>query len=64
MISDDLVGDLTGAKALGMKTSLVLSGKIASVEEVKSIVESGADRVAKRIGDLLNIGSGDRHELG
>jgi len=54
MISDDLVGDLAGAKALGMKTSLVLSGKIASVEEVKSIVKNSADRVAKTIGDLLN----------
>ena len=54
VISDDLKGDLIGAKALGMKTSLVLSGKISSVEEVKSIIESGADRTAKRIGDLFN----------
>jgi len=63
MISDDLVGDLTGAKSLSMKTSLVLSGKITSVEEVKSIIKSGADRVANDIGVLLNIRSGDRHEL-
>jgi len=54
MISDDLVGDLTGAKELGMKTSLVLTGKISSVEEVKSIVKVGADRVAKSIKDLFD----------
>ncbi|SFP40462.1 HAD-IIA family hydrolase [Hydrogenimonas thermophila] len=63
MISDDLKGDLSGAKALGMKTSLVLSGKISSIEEVKSIVKNSADIVAKTIGDVLNIGSGDWHEL-
>ena len=63
MISDDLVGDLTGAKALGMKTSLVLSGKIASIEEVKSVVKNSADRVADNIGVLLNRGSGDWYEV-
>jgi len=52
MISDDLVGDLTGAKVLGMKTSLVLSGKISSVKEVETIVESGADRVVETIEEL------------
>ena len=34
IISDDAVGDLVGAKKLGMKTVLVLSGKIKRPEEV------------------------------
>jgi len=34
MISDDLVGDLEGAAKMGMRTALVLSGKVASIEEV------------------------------
>ena len=46
MISDDLVGDLMKAKGLGMKTVLVLSGKIASLDEVEEIVDQGADSVA------------------
>ncbi|WP_456403026.1 HAD-IIA family hydrolase [Hydrogenimonas sp.] len=37
MISDDLIGDLKGAAALGMRTALVLSGKIASVEEAETM---------------------------
>ncbi len=35
MISDDPVGDLKGAKEMGMRTALVLSGKVASVEEAE-----------------------------
>jgi NagD protein len=46
MISDDLVGDLMKAKKMGMRTVLVLSGKIASLREVESIVPQGADEVA------------------
>jgi NagD protein len=34
MISDDAKGDLVGAKALGMETTLVLSGKVKSAREV------------------------------
>jgi len=34
MISDDLKGDLNGAKSLGMKTVFVLSGKIKSLDEI------------------------------
>ncbi len=52
MISDDLIGDLRGAKAMGMQTILVLSGKIGSIEEVGSIVHDGADRVVSDIGAL------------
>ena len=35
MISDDLIGDLKGAKKLGMKTILVLTGKIKNKKEIK-----------------------------
>ncbi len=34
MVSDDFKGDLQGAKELGMKIVLVLSGKIKSIDEV------------------------------
>ena len=34
IISDDVKGDLVGAKALGMKTVFVLSGKYAKAEEI------------------------------
>jgi NagD protein len=49
IISDDLIGDLVPAKKLGMKTALVLSGKIKSVNEVKEDV----DFIAKNIGEYL-----------
>jgi len=55
IVSDDLIGDLMGAKRLGMRTALVLSGKISSVEEVKSLLAKGADRVASDIGVLFNV---------
>lgn len=58
MISDDLIGDLIGAKRLGMKTSLVLSGKISSVDEVKPLLAGNIDRVASDIAALFNIGRG------
>jgi NagD protein len=58
MISDDLIGDLIGAKRLGMKTSLVLSGKISSVDEVKPLLSGNIDRVASDIAALFNIGRG------
>ncbi|WP_353661947.1 HAD-IIA family hydrolase [Hydrogenimonas sp. SS33] len=47
MVSDDLLGDLVGAKKMGMQTVLVLSGKIASVDEVREHLAEGADAVAK-----------------
>ncbi|BBG66484.1 NagD, predicted sugar phosphatases of the HAD superfamily [Hydrogenimonas sp.] len=39
MVSDDLTGDLKGAKEMGMRTALVLSGKIASADEVAEELE-------------------------
>ena len=41
IISDDLKGDLVGAKALGMKTVFVLSGKYATAEEIIPHVAAG-----------------------
>jgi NagD protein len=49
IISDDLIGDLIPAKKLGMKTALVLSGKIKSVDEVNEEV----DFIAENIGEFL-----------
>ncbi len=34
IISDDMMGDLVGAKKFGMKAALVLSGKVKSANEV------------------------------
>ncbi|RXJ67908.1 HAD family hydrolase [Halarcobacter ebronensis] len=36
VISDDMIGDLIGAQDLGMKTNLVLSGKVKSKDEINS----------------------------
>jgi NagD protein len=39
MISDDVKGDLGGAKALGMKTVFVLSGKYRAADEIVPLLE-------------------------
>jgi len=44
-----------GAMELGMHATLVLSGKIASVEEVKPLLENETVRVASDIGTLFNM---------
>lgn len=55
MISDDGIGDLAGAKDLGIGTNLVLSGKCKSATEVKTIKEKidkiydGVDGILKEI---------------
>jgi len=51
MISDDAIGDLIGAKRLGMKTILVLSGKCKSEAEVLH-VKSDLDAIVSHIGAL------------
>lgn len=51
MISDDAIGDLIGAKRLGMKTILVLSGKCQSEAEVLH-VKSDLDVIVSHIGAL------------
>jgi len=55
IVSDDLIGDLAGAKRLGMTTALVLSGKIAAVDEVPADKRALADRVASDIGVLFGV---------
>jgi len=47
IISDDLKGDLIGAKALGMKTVFVLSGKYRNADEIVPFVapEERPDRI-------------------
>ena len=51
IISDDAIGDLLGAKALGMKTNLVLSGKCKDAQEVAHIKES-LDEIVPSIGHI------------
>lgn len=52
MISDDAIGDLAGAKDLGIATSLVLSGKCKSKEEVRSVALK-LDNIYENIGQIL-----------
>lgn len=47
IISDDAKGDLAGAKALGMKTVLVLSGKIRSKDEVNLEIDFISENIGK-----------------
>ena len=49
MLSDDLIGDLIGAKRMGMRTVLVLSGKVRSTDEVGERLNEGADAVAENV---------------
>ena len=51
MISDDAIGDLVGAKKLGMKTILVLSGKVQSEDEVLH-VRTFLDSIVSHMGAL------------
>jgi NagD protein len=49
IISDDLKGDLLPAKELGMKTFLVLSGKIKNENEITQ----KPDKIFKNINEIL-----------
>jgi len=49
MISDDAIGDLVGAKKLGIKTVLVLSGKCQSESEIVH-VKGDLDAIISHIG--------------
>ncbi len=51
IISDDVKGDLVGAKELGMKTVFVLSGKYAAAEEIVPLLDA-AQRPDMICGDL------------
>lgn len=54
IISDDMIGDLVGAKKLGMKTILVLSGKIRDAKEVTNTLEDNLkpDFICKDISEV------------
>jgi len=52
IVSDDAKGDLLGAKALGMHTTLVLSGKCQSSEEIAPI-RGDIDAVHPTLLDVL-----------
>ena len=54
MISDDLKGDLVGAKNLGMKTVLVLSGKIKTVDEIGNNIDEQPDYIFNSVLDFFN----------
>ena len=55
VISDDLKGDLKGAKELGMKTILVLSGKIKNIDEVlpDSLESEKPDIIKNSVKDII-----------
>jgi NagD protein len=54
IISDDVIGDLVGAKALGMHTSFVLSGKYPNSEIIKKLEENEKpDRIYKNMAEIL-----------
>lgn len=51
MISDDAIGDLCGIKELGAKTTLVLSGKCKSEDEVLHVRDK-IDNIVRDIGNI------------
>jgi NagD protein len=54
MISDDMKGDLFGAKELGMRTTLVLSGKVKDAAIAQNAPQAKRpDKVVSDIGKLL-----------
>jgi len=56
IISDDVVGDLVGAKALGMQTSFVLSGKYQSKNIVDKLkIDEKPDRIYNNMAGVLAI---------
>ncbi len=52
MISDDALGDLVGAKDIGIKTSLVLSGKCKSENEILHVKDK-IDNVSSNVNEIL-----------
>lgn len=55
IISDDVKGDLVGAKFLGMRTVFVLSGKYKKAEEIISMLES-SEQPALICSDMMEVG--------
>jgi NagD protein len=64
IVSDDAIGDLKGAKKLGMKTVLVLSGKYKKAEEIIPFLDEcdRPDAVYDSIADIdfLNFSKGQK----
>lgn len=52
VLSDDAKGDLVGAKKLGMKTGLVLSGKVDSVDKA-GVDRRDIDKIYTDVGEFL-----------
>lgn len=57
IISDDMMGDLVGAKKLGMKAVLVLSGKIKDANEVIPTLkeEEKPEYICKNMSEVLQL---------
>ena len=57
VISDDMIGDLLGASKLEMKTSLVLSGKVRTKEEILSTLkkEEIPNSICKDMSEVLGL---------
>lgn len=57
VISDDMIGDLIGAKNLKMKTSLVLSGKIKDKDEIIHTLKNSEkpDYICKDMKEVLEL---------
>ena len=55
MISDDVKGDLGGAKAMGMKTIFVTSGKYKTAKEIVPSLEEQLkpDEILKDLAEVL-----------
>ena len=53
IISDDVKGDLGGAKELGMQTIFVTSGKYRSADEIVPFLEHKPDYIYKNMQDIL-----------
>lgn len=56
IISDDMIGDLIGAQKLNMKSTLVLSGKTKSKEEITSTLEKNEmpNNIFKNMSEVLS----------
>lgn len=57
IISDDMMGDLVGAKKMGMKTALVLSGKVKNENEVLPTLKNDEkpEFVCKDMSEVLEL---------
>lgn len=61
MISDDVKGDLVGAKALSMRTAFVLSGKYRKASEIIPFIDKSMhpDFICKDMSEILELIQGE-----